>query len=141
MTKQEKIQAVKDVIVAAVPEIMQPCKCTRGVLTTQGFTSFRCGLCRRKLSWHNGLQPKWCNDCALKRGVCGHCKRPNIQNARSIGLEDVLNAINAKNRDEGIYLPELFAFGHPARWKLGEPIDQQSEAVIDFIYQILVTRE
>jgi len=85
---------VREACVEESPEIIQPCRCTQGRITTQVFTSFKCGLCRKRLSWHNSLTPKWCNDCSSRRGVCGHCKEPTIKNARDIRLADVLLAIH-----------------------------------------------
>lgn len=51
------------------------CGCKGNSLTTQAFTSYKCNLCKKGKSWHNGMPPKWCPDCSKERVVCGYCKR------------------------------------------------------------------
>lgn len=69
------------------------CGCTKGQLTTQAFTTFRCGLCKQGKSWRNGAPPKWCLECAENRSVCPYCKAKLEIIGRPITIADILLAV------------------------------------------------
>lgn len=152
MTHQEKLNLVRQWVISAVPEIVElkwgcryrrkaikgrwfdhvldhhtdwqfVCGCARGTLTTQAFTTFKCGLCREGKSWPNGAPPKWCIECAKERSVCPYCKTGLEILGRPISLEDVLQAA-------GILTYII------ASWHLGRPLDEQSPETIDFLYSL-----
>lgn len=125
------------------------CGCKKGVLTTQAFTSFKCGLCRKGKSWHNGMSPKWCIDCAKDRSVCPHCKTGLRILGRDIHLADVLLAIKDAE-DRGKNYIEVEADGSmtcivkfertivsKVCWNLLKTLDDQEEECLTFIYNLL----
>jgi len=107
------------------------CGCKQGMLSTQAFRSFKCGLCKKEKSWPNGGVPKWCLDCASERKVCPHCKTGLEILGREIRLADMLITLEGKVRNES-------ALVLIAMWNLlKDSLQDQSEETIDFIYDLL----
>jgi len=93
LTRQQKIEALTEVMVTAVPEIMEKCGC----------------------------------------GECDYCELVPEGEPRDINLEDVLRYLKkSKWKNESGVFADVLDY-----WTLGKSLDQQSDATIDFLFDLL----
>lgn len=114
-SKKEKLEAVREKIIAQIPEIME-----------LKFGCFYKYKGRKGVFQVNGDLIK-----TLKKEDITSLGRP-------ITLEDVLIASDKVKKfygftSDGGYLLFIDGTNKPARWQLGKPLDSQDESVLDFL--------
>lgn len=141
MTKEEKIQKIREWCIAANPDIVKlefGCKyivgkkhdfilrreamqdgycgqCREGGMSGAAFRDYRCGYCKKGFMHPNTAVPKYCVECANEHKKCRYCAVDLEIIGRDIRLADVLLA------KSGIMVSSDGCFrhlnGYPQDWK------------------------